>query len=108
MIKHLIALIAFSVAIILCMTYAQQGVQYLLDAHDWVAQLLTDVFTEGQAGSLARGLLALLSVPLIAGLIPAIIYWVIRKHWFPYFMQVVWVVWLVQAGAMLIMFKAST
>ena len=107
MIKHILALIVLSVAIILSMSYAQQAVQLLLNAHDWVSQLLTDVFTAGQAGNMARGLIALLFIPVLAGLIPAVLYWVVRKHWFPYFMQVVWVVWLVQAGALLIMFKAA-
>lgn len=107
MFKHLVVLIALSAAVILGMSFAQQIVQHLLSAHDWVAQLLTDVFTEGQAGSLARGLIALLSIPVIVGLIPAVLYWLIRKSWFPYFMQIVWVVWLIQAGALLVMFKVA-
>ena len=105
MVKQVIALIAASIIIIVSMSHAQQAIQLLLSAHDWISQLLTDVFSGGQAGSLARGLIALLSLPLLVGLIPAIIYWILRKHWFPYFMEVVWVIWLLQAGALLVMTK---
>jgi hypothetical protein len=107
MLKQLIAIIALSAAIVLSMSYAQQGVTWLVQAHDWVAQLLTDVFSAGNAGNLARGLIALLSIPVLVGLIPALVYWMIRRHWFPYFMEIVWVVWLIQAGALVVMYKAA-
>ncbi len=105
MLKHLILLIALSVGIVFGMTYAQQGVQWLLTAHDWVSQILADVFSGGQAGNVAKSLIALLALPIIIGLVPSIIYWMVRRHWFPYFMQIVWVVWLVQAGALVITYK---
>lgn len=104
MLKQIIALIIFSVAIVLSMSYAQQVVHVLINAHDWISQILTDVFSGGQAGNLARGLIALLSMPILIGLVPAMIYWLVKRHWFPYFMQIVWVVWLIQAGA-LVMYK---
>lgn len=106
MLKQLIALIVLSVAIILSMSYAQQGMQWLIDAHTYISQLLTDVFSPAHAGSLARGLIALLAIPLLAGLIPTVAYWLVRRHWFPYFMQIVWAVWLIQAGALVILYKA--
>jgi hypothetical protein len=107
MFKQIVILIALSVLIVLAMPYAQQAVQLLINAHDWVAQLLTDVFSGGQAGNIARGLIALLSIPVIVGLIPAIVYWMVKRHWFPYFMQIIWVVWLVQAGALIALYKAA-
>lgn len=108
MIKQIIALIAGSVAIILSMSYAKEALHLLVLAHDWVSQLLTEVFSGGQAGNLARGLIALLTMPVIVGLVPTAIYWVVRRHWFPYFMEIVWVVWLVQAGALIILFNTAT
>lgn len=105
MFKQIILIIALSVGIVLSMSYAQQGVQYLLVAHDWISQLLTEVFSGGQVGNMLRGLIALLSVPVLVGLVPALIYYAIRRNWFPYFMQIVWVVWLIQAGALIVMFK---
>lgn len=108
MLKQFIFLIALSVAIIFAMAYAQVGVQWLLAAHDWISQTLTNVFSGGQAGNTTRGIIALLSIPLLVGLVPTMIYWMLRRHWFPYFMHIVWVVWLVQAGALVIMYNATT
>lgn len=102
MIKHIIALIALSVGIVFAMSYAQSFIQILITAHDWVSELLTDVFSVGQAGNLARGLIALLALPFLAALLPTVLYWFIRRSWFPYFLQIVWVVWLLQAGALLV------
>lgn len=106
MIKQLIALVAGSAAVVLTMSYDQHVLQFLISAHDWISQGLADVFSGGQAGSLIKGLIALLSVPILIGLVPAIIYWVIKRHWFPYFMEIVWIVWLVQVGALAVMYKA--
>ena len=106
MLKQLIVLVAGSIAIILSMSYAQDTIQLLVSAHDWVSQILTQVFSGGQAGNLARGLIALLSMPILIGAIPTLLYWVLKRHWFPYFMEVVWIVWLIQAGALIIMYKA--
>lgn len=106
MIKQIVAIIALSLAIILTMSYAQQAVQQLLNAHEWISQVLMDVFSGGQTGNLLRGSIALLSIPVLVGLIPALAYWMIKRHWFPYFMQIVWVVWLIQVGALIAMYKA--
>lgn len=106
MFKQIIVLLLLSVGIVLGMPYAQQGVQLLIDGHDWISQVLTDVFSGGQAGNIARELIALLSIPVIVGLIPALIYWMVKRHWFPYFMEIVWVLWLIQAGALAMMYKA--
>ena len=108
MLKQAIALVVLSIGVIFAMSYAQQAIQLLITAHDWVAQLLTDVFSGGQAGNLARGLLSLLAIPVFLGLLPTLLYWVIRRNWFPYFMEVVWVVWLVQVGALIVISKAMT
>lgn len=108
MLKQMIALVAVSIGIILSMTYTQHAVQLLLNVHDWISEILVAVFSGGQAGNLARGLIALLSVPVLVGTVPAVAYWVIRRHWFPYFMEVVWIVWLIQAGALVVMYNTTT
>lgn len=103
--KHIIAILILSTLVVLFMPQAQVAVQALLTAHEWISSLLTDIFTGGQAGSIARGLIALLSIPLLAGLIPALIYWVVRKRWLPCFMEIMWVIWLIQAGALIVASK---
>ncbi|RDI41325.1 hypothetical protein [Aquicella lusitana] len=103
MIKQIIALIGLSILVVLSMSYAQQGMEALVSAHEWISQILTEVFSGGQAGNLARGLIALLSIPILVGLIPTVIYWIVKRSWFPYFMEIVWIVWLIQAGALMVM-----
>lgn len=106
MIKQILAIVALSVAIVFSMEYAQQGLQMLVNAHGWVAQVLKEIFSGGQYGNLVRGSLALLSIPVIVGLIPALVYWLMNRHWFPYFMHVVWAAWFIQAGALIVLYKA--
>lgn len=107
MLKQIIVLLALSAAIILSMAHAQQVTQMLVSGHEWVAQLLAQVFSEGQAGNLARGLIALLAIPMLVGFVPAFVYWLVRRRWLPYFMQIVWVIWLVQAGALITLSQAT-
>jgi hypothetical protein len=105
MLKQIIAILVLSVLIISSMSYTQQALEFLVTAHDWIADVLTQVFSGGTAGEMARKLLALLAVPLIIGLIPALIYWIVKRSWFPHFMSLVWVVWLVQAAALIVVFQ---
>lgn len=108
MLKQVIALLVLSIVIILGMSYAQQSLQWIVDAHDWVSQVLTNVFSGGEAGDLTRKLLALLAIPLVISLIPVVVYWLARRSWFPYFMQIFWVTWLLQTAALVIQYKAVT
>lgn len=100
-----LALIALSILIILSMTYAQHILNWLLAAHKWVADILTQVFSGGQAGDLTRQLLALLALPFFVGLIPVLVYWLIKRSMLPCFMRIVWVTWLVQTAALVVLFK---
>ncbi len=107
MVKHVIIIVTLSTLVILGMAYAQTGLEYIISAHDWLSNLLKDVFSAGQMGNLIRELLALLVIPLAIGLLPVVAYWVARRSWFPYFMEVVWVVWLLQVSALIILYKVS-
>jgi hypothetical protein len=107
MIKQVIALIAFSVVVILFTPYAQHGVEWILAAHNWVSELLTQVFTGGPAGDIIRKLLALMAIPITIGMIPVIIYWFMRRHWMPYFMQIVSATWLIQTAALVVQAKVA-
>jgi hypothetical protein len=107
MLKQLITIIALSIGVIVAMPYAQQGLQALITVHDWIANVLTQVFTMGEAGNITRNLIALLAVPVLVAFVPVIFYWVLKRSWFPYFMQVVSVIWLVQTSALVILYSAA-
>ena|SRR3990167_2894582 len=105
MIKHIIALIVLTLLAILGMSYIQHALEMLISAHSWISETLMQVFSGGDAGSLAKNFIALLCMPVIIGLVPSLIYWLIKRSWFPYFIEIVWVVWLIQIGALAIMYK---
>src|SRR3990167_3563505 len=105
MLKHIIAITVISLIIIVSMPYAQQMLQYIVAAHDWISDMLKEVFSVDQAGNIIRQLIALLVIPLVVSLIPAIIYWLARRQKLPCFIELVWVVWLVQTAAIVITFK---
>ncbi len=107
MLKHITAVVVLSILVIVGMPYVQQGLQFLLLGHEWLSDLLKDVFSGGQAGNIIRQLIALLVIPVIIALIPAVIYWLVRRSWFPWFMEVVWVVWLIQTSALVVLYKAG-
>ena len=100
MLKHIIALLVFSILVLMAMPQAQMGLHILLAAHDWIAEMLKQVFSGGVPGNLIRELLALLAMPLLVGLIPALLYWLAKRQWFPYFIDFVWVTWLIQTAAL--------
>ncbi len=108
MIKQIIAIILFSLIITIGMPYAQQGLQYIISAHDWISDQLTQVFSGGQAGNIIRNTITLLTIPVLISLVPALIYWIVKRSWFPYFAEVIWVLLLIEASALTILYKGTT
>lgn len=107
MLKQIIALIVLSILVVLAMPYVQHAVQALASAHDWISNQLTEIFSGGTAGDITRRLIAILAIPLVIGLLPALIYWIAKRQWFPYFMHVVWVIWLLQTAAIVVLYKTT-
>lgn len=105
MIKQIIAIILLSILVIMGMTYVQFVLDFLIAAHQWIDNTLKLVFSGGEAGSLIRKLIALLALPLLIAFIPVTIHWFTKRAFFPYFMQLVWVIWLVQATAVVLAYK---
>lgn len=103
----LVILVVLSLIILAFMSNTQAVVNGILAAHAWLADLLTQVFSGGTAGDLTRQLIALITIPIALSLIPVLIYWLLRRSMFPYFMQVIWVTWLIQTAALVIQFKAG-
>jgi hypothetical protein len=103
MLKNFIVLILLSIGVIFGIKHIQPLILLLVNCRDWVSQLLLQVFSGGQIGSTIRDLISLLVMPLFIAAIPACIYWLSKRRMFPYFMHVVWVVWLVQCTAITVL-----
>jgi hypothetical protein len=108
MIKHIVAIIVLSIVIVLTMSHLQPVLVALLSAHNWIGETLKEVFSGGMVGDVIRQLIALLCIPLLAGFIPAAIYWLAKRSWFPYFMDFVWVTWLVETAALIIRYAPTS
>ncbi len=106
-ILSLLLVVALSAAVVVFMPQAKHALEWLVSAHSYVSELLTAVFNGGNAGNIARGLAALLAIPFLAGFIPSLLYFLFRKSWCPYFMEIVWIVWLLQTGALVITSAAA-
>jgi hypothetical protein len=107
MLKHIIAIILISLLVILTMPYVQMAVHGLMDAYNWINHMLTQVFSGDKAGNTTRDLIAMLVLPLAAGLVPAIPYYFAKRSFLPFFMTIVWVIWLVEVTAIVLAAKAA-
>lgn len=104
-IVSLVVLIALSIVIILFTAETQTVIGWILSAHAWVGDILTQVFSGGTAGDLTRKLLALITIPIALALVPTIIYLLFKRSMFPYFMQIIWITWLIETTAVVIQLK---
>ncbi len=100
MLKQIIVFILLCLIAIFIMTHIKTGLHALVAAYNWVDHTLAALFSGGTIGHVIRKLIALAGIPILVGLIPAFIYWLIKRSGFPYFMEVVWVTWLLLVAAL--------
>jgi hypothetical protein len=107
--KHILVLLILSILFVFCLPYFHQAAEWLVYAHTWISDQLKQVFTVGQSGNIARQLIALLALPILCGLIPAILFWIVRRQWSPVFLSIIWIVWLLEIGVLaMTVTKAAT
>lgn len=101
MLKQLIILLLLSLVVIFGTQYILPLISVVLSTHHWVSQSLLQIFTGGKAGNAIREFIALWFVPLCLTLIPTLIFWLAKRRFFPYFFHTLWVIWLVQTTALI-------
>lgn len=104
MLKNIIIVTILSVLVILFMPWAQKSLLYLVSVHDWINEHLKEIFSVGQAGTIIRQLISLLAVPLLFSLIPILIYWLAKHSWLPWTPHVIWVIWLIETSAIVLLY----
>lgn len=107
MLKNIITLLAITLIVIFGAHNLRPFIMALLTVHDWISQALMQVFSGGPVGNIIRQLIALISMPLFIGLIPALPYWLAKRRLFPYFIHTVWGVWLIQISVIIILYHAG-
>ncbi len=95
MLKHVILFIIFSIAAMILQLQLEHVLQFLLFLHDKIADGLGMVFSSARSGRMIQETVALLILPLIAGGVAALVFWLIKRYELPNIITVVWFVWTV-------------
>jgi sulfite exporter TauE/SafE len=102
LIKHIAALILLSLLILLAGSFFTSLLNEVTNIHHWFIKLLSHIFTSQDTARWLRDLLAMLALPALAGLIPCGVYWSLKRKPMPYTLYVIWLVWIIQAVAILL------
>ena len=65
MIKQIIVIVLLSVAVVLTMSHTQTILEYIVSAHNWIANTLTEVFSGGSTGNLIRWLVQTAALAIV-------------------------------------------
>lgn len=102
MYKEIGAMVLVSLLVIMTSAYCAQALQLVLDFHDMTANGLSYIFSTGKIGVLIAKLISYLVAPFFIATIVATFYYLVRRHFMPWFMHVAWAVWLIQATALVL------
>ncbi len=97
MLKQGLIYLGLSLLIIAFATYAKIFLVYVNLFYVYLNNVLLPLFGDGFWGELIRDMLTLVLTPFILAAIPALIYWAIKRKKMPYFIQLIWLFWLILA-----------
>lgn len=101
MFKHILWLLIGSVAAIFFKNQLGEVLQFLLLAHNKLASWLSFVFARDSAGQLIQDILALMIIPMLAGLVATFVFWLFKHVAMPHTILAVWVFWVILVVTML-------
>ena len=105
MLKHLIAIIILATLVVFGKPYVHTALNALVTGHDYVVEALKEVFSGGKTGNILKQVIAALALPMLIAFIPALFYWFAKRQLLPSYMLLVWVFWLVQTSALIMVDK---
>jgi len=105
MFSKLVILVVVSVFVVFFPAYGLMVMNWILQFHAYVVDFLAGIFSDGQVGHIIRDLLGLVALPVLIGVLFALVYWIARRKLPSFFASVVWSVWLLQLGALLVVDK---
>lgn len=94
MLKHILLLIVLSIVVIIGLHQLAIFLHWIGYGHAWLAGKFNLLFSGISFGFLISRVLALIIIPLIVSLIPAFIYWLIKRSEMPHLFLVVWIIWI--------------
>ncbi len=95
-IKHLTALIIFTVLVLLGHNLIHTVLESWMDLQTVLASFVGDVFSSGNVGGWIKKVLIFLCVPLVVTFVPAAIYWACKRSTMPHIKEFFWLLWTIQ------------
>ncbi len=99
MVKPLIALLVLTTAAVFFSQELVSLLNALIYLHTMITHALDIAFSKGNIGVLIQSVVALLVIPLLAGLLVAGLHWLFKRNSPSHTMSIIWVVWLVMVVA---------
>lgn len=95
MLKQLSILVLLSAVLLIFAQHTQLILSYLDASHTFLNAKLSYIFNTSTAGNTTQEVTCLLVIPMTLAVIPAAIYWLIKRRMMPYFYHVLWTVWII-------------
>lgn len=97
MLKQSLIYLILSFTLLFFATYAKLFFVYVNIIYSYINLGLENLFGSSFGGELVRDIITLMLVPLILAGLPALIYWLIKRKTMPYFLELLWLFWLILA-----------
>ena len=97
MIKQSTVYFILSLLIVLFSSYIQRFFIYMDLLYVYLNQRLQPLFGSGFMGEAFRDMVTLVIIPFAMAAIPALVYWVFKRKKMPYFIELIWLFWLIIA-----------
>ena len=95
MLKQLIFLFIATIFAIYFIHEVALFLHYVNHSYHYLSRELMPVFAPRTLGRFIRHTIALISIPLFMGLIPAGFYWVFNRHQMPFLYPLIWIFWMI-------------
>lgn len=95
MLRQSLIYLLLSILVVVFAKFAHMLIVYIDMLYAYINVKLTPIFSHGGLGVTIRKVLLLVFIPIIIAAIPALIYRLIKGHEMPYFIELIWCLWLV-------------
>lgn len=95
MVKQTIFYLALSIIVVVFAHYFAVGILQVDHLHTWLNLKASTVFSHSIIGLTVQQVIVLMALPLVIAGVPALTYKLVKGGSMPYFLNVVWLVWLI-------------
>ncbi len=97
MLKQSVIYFVLSLIVIFFAAYAKAFLLYAAILYAFINALFEPVFGTGLIADALSDMLTLVFTPFLLAGIPALIYWLIKRKKMPYFIELIWLFWIIFA-----------